>query len=205
MRYTVAATKTNLIRFKKNLTLTREGHALLDEKRRILLMELTAFANAASALERKLDEALRAAYDAADAAVIAMGAKTMDELAWAVDIDHDVRIGKRRVMGVTVPVITLQTVSHGPFYGSQGVSAYADETIAVFQGVLKIIAELAGRKIGLLRLAREVQKTIRKVNALEKVHMPYFAGAVTYVSERLDEEARDAFSLLKIIKKRAGN
>jgi V/A-type H+-transporting ATPase subunit D len=50
-------------------------------------------------------------------------------------------------------------------------------------------------------LAKEVKKTIRKVNALEKIYLPYYEDGVKYISDRIDEESRDAFSMLKIIKK----
>jgi len=54
----------------------------------------------------------------------------------------------------------------------------------------------------LLRIAREVQKTIRKVNAIEKVHIPHYQEMVQFISDRLDEESREAFSMLKLVKKK---
>jgi len=60
---------------------------------------------------------------------------------------------------------------------------------------------LQKKKITLLRLAEEAQKTIRKVNALEKIHIPYYEDTVKYIADRIDEESRDSFSMLKLIKK----
>ena len=62
------------------------------------------------------------------------------------------------------------------------------------------MAQLAEKRITLMRLAKEVQKTIRKVNALEKVYIPYYTEAVKIISDRLDEESREAFSTLKLLK-----
>jgi V/A-type H+-transporting ATPase subunit D len=47
-----------------------------------------------------------------------------------------------------------------------------------------------------------VQKTVRKVNALEKIHLPFYRETLKYIAERLDEESRDAFSMLKNIKQK---
>jgi V/A-type H+-transporting ATPase subunit D len=78
---------------------------------------------------------------------------------------------------------------------------YVDEAIERFKAVLALLAQLAEKKITLMRLAEEAQKTIRKVNALEKIYIPYYEDTVKYIGERLDEESRDSFSMLKLIKK----
>lgn len=202
MKITIAATKTNLIRAKKNLTLTREGYELLDEKRRILLLELNTVVHTAEKLERDVDAALREGYQLVDKAMIIMGRKRLEEISFSVDIKSDLSITQRRIMGVVIPGIELRLQENPPYFSPYKASLYVDEVIVKFKDILKALAKLAERKIALLRLAKEVQETIRKVNALEKVYLPLYQETIKYIGDRLDEEARDAFSMLKLIKAR---
>jgi V/A-type H+-transporting ATPase subunit D len=201
MRINIAATKTNLLRMKKSLSLTQEGFELLDEKRRILLTELSAIIDAVDEHQKKVDDAMRSAYSIVDKAVVAMGRRRVEEAGFAVNIKSSIFVSHKRVMGVNIPVIDLEVNGKPPFYSPTGVNLYVDEAIEKFTAALEMIAKLAEKKITLLRLAEEARKTIRKVNALEKVYIPQYRATVKYIGERLDEESRDSFSMLKLIKK----
>jgi V/A-type H+-transporting ATPase subunit D len=201
MKVNIAATKTNLLKTKKSLALTKEGFELLDEKRRILLSELTAIIESVDMHQEQVDKALADAYKIVDRAVVAAGKRRCEAMSYAVDIKSELSISQRRVMGVTVPVISLDIRDRPPYYSPHGVNLNVDEAIERFKAVLPLLAQLAEKKITLLRLAEEAQKTIRKVNALEKIYIPYYTDTVKYISERLDEESRDSFSMLKLIKK----
>jgi len=201
MRVNVAATKTNLLKMRKSLELTREGYELLDEKRRILINELTSLVRVMDRLQRQAYESLRLGYAALEQAVVAMGRRKVEELSLSVETEQTIRISQRRVMGVSLPVIDAKVKQNSPYFSCPGVSFYVDETITRFSSFVEILASLAEKKIAVLRLAREVKKTIRKVNALEKIYLPYYRDGVKYINDRLDEESRDAFSMLKIIKK----
>ncbi|MFA5430844.1 MAG: V-type ATP synthase subunit D [Candidatus Omnitrophota bacterium] len=201
MRVNVAATKTNLLKMRKSLDLTREGYELLDEKRRILINELTSLVRVMDRLQRQAYESLRLGYAALEQAVVAMGRRKVEELSLSVETEQTIRISQRRVMGVSLPVIDAKVKQNSPYFSCPGVSFYVDETITRFSSFVEILASLAEKKIAVLRLAREVKKTIRKVNALEKIYLPYYKDGVKYINDRLDEESRDAFSMLKIIKK----
>lgn len=202
MQINIAATKTNLLKSRKSLSLTREGHDLLDEKRRILINELTAIVHIVDNLQRQVDIALHDAYNLVDKAVVIMGRKKLEELSFSIDIKTNLSISERRVMGVGLPVINLRVKENPPYYSPYEVSFYVDEVILKFKEVLKLIAQLAEKKIALIRIAKEVQKTIRKVKALEKIYLPFYEDSVKYISDRLDEDAREAFSMLKLIKER---
>jgi len=204
MRANVAATKTNLLKVKKTLALTEEGYALLDEKRRLLIAELTSIIHVVDKLQRDLDEAIAKAYVLVDRATIVMGRQKMETLSLAIDIKSEISISNRRVMGVSLPAIDLKVTENAPFYSPIDVSFYTDEVIVRFREIVGLISQFAEKKISLLRIAKEVQKTIRKVNALEKIHLPYFRETLKYINDRLEEESREAFSMLKLIKERLG-
>jgi V/A-type H+-transporting ATPase subunit D len=202
MRITLAATKTNLLSVKKSLALTQEGFELLDEKRRILLGELSSVVDSVDRYQEQVDLALAEAYRMVDKATVALGRKRMEELSFSVDIKSEISISQRRVMGVGVPIINLSVQENPPYYSLHEVNLNVDEAIAKFRDILKLLAGLAEKKITLLRLAGEAQKTIRKVKALEKIYLPYYREAFKYIGDRLDEESRDSFALLKLIKRK---
>jgi V/A-type H+-transporting ATPase subunit D len=201
MQITLAATKTNLLKVKKSLALTQEGYELLDEKRRILLDELAQIIDSVDSYQEQVDIALAEAYKLVDKATVALGRKRMEELSFSVDIKSELSISQRRVMGVGVPVISLSVRDNPPYYSLHEVNLNVDESIAKFRDILKLLGALAEKKITLIRLAEEAQKTIRKVKALEKIYLPYYKEAFKYIADRLDEESRDSFAMLKLIKR----
>jgi V/A-type H+-transporting ATPase subunit D len=201
MKVNIAATKTNLLSTKKSLALTREGYELLDEKRKILLAELAAIVDSVDQHQEEVDDALHKAYALVDKAVVGMGKIRMEELCFSIDIKSELSISQRRIMGVRVPVIDLEIKDNPPYYSTHDVNLHVDEAIMRFKQILEMLAILAEKKITLLRLAEEAQKTIRKVNALEKIYLPYYKETLKYIGDKLDEESRDAFAMLKLIKR----
>jgi V/A-type H+/Na+-transporting ATPase subunit D len=204
MKVNIAATKTNLLRVKKTLAMTREGYELLDQKRKILMTELNTVVHMTERLQRDVDAKLKEAYEVLDKATVVMGRKRLEELSFSIDIKNSLSLSQRRIMGVTIPIVNLKTAENPPYYSPYETSFYVDETIVKFKEAIKLLAQLAEKKIALLRLAKELQKTIRKVNALEKIYLPYYSMSLKYIGDRLDEESRDAFSMLKLIKERLG-
>lgn len=202
MKINIAATKTNLLKSKKLLSLTREGHSLLDEKRRILVNELTSIVHIVDRFQREVDAGLQEAYRLVDKTVVLMGKKRLEELSFSIDIKTSLSISERKIMGVSLPIINMDVKENPPYYSSHEVSFYVEEVMAKFKEILKLISQLAEKKIALIRIAKEVQKTIRKVNALEKIYLPFYEDSVKYINDRLDEDAREAFSMLKLIKER---
>jgi len=81
-----------------------------------------------------------------------------------------------------------------------GNSFWIDGALSFFKEVLKLLGKLAELKISVLQLANEVKKTIRKVNALEKIAIPDLKETVHYIESRLEENERDMFVLMKMVK-----
>ncbi len=196
------ATRTNFLKVKRSLVLAREGHQLLDEKRRILLNELTGLAAIVSRAEEELDRALEAAYKIVDQALVTMGRQKLEELSFAVGIKSDVRISHHRLMGVDAPAIQVEIQDHPPYFSPHQVSLYVDQAIVAFKEILQMLGLVAEKKIALLRLIHEARRTIRKVRAIEKVHLPALEENLKSIGDRLDEELRESFSVLKLLKER---
>jgi V/A-type H+/Na+-transporting ATPase subunit D len=195
-----APTKTNLLRLKNDLKFAQQGYELLDQKRNILIMELLALVEQTVDFQGKVDDALQKAYQALEEAVIEMGKLKVQYITGAVHIDADIKVTARKIMGVSLPVINTDFKEFAPHYSPQGTVFWIDSTLHFFKEALKLLGKLSELKISVIRLANEVKKTIRKVNALEKIAIPDLQEVVHYIQSRLEENERDMFVLMKMVK-----
>jgi len=202
VQYAVAPTKSNLIKTKTSLAFAREGHELLTRKRDILIAELLGLMAAASNVQRLLDEKLREAFAALEESILDCGLRAVREASWAVGLSVDTSITERRVMGVNMPTVESILSGSPPFYAPRPTSFWLDEAQLRFREVLERLDDVAGTRISIIRLAREVKKTIRRVNALEKIYIPDYAEILKYIEDALGESDREAFFILKLIKER---
>jgi len=198
----VAPTKTNLMSLREELKFAELGYELLDQKRNILVIELLGLVDQAEEVQREADEALGQAHDALRSAAVSMGKLKTGRLAAAVNIEADIELSQRRVMGVRLPVVETTFSEHAPYYSTYRTTFRVDEAVARFRDVLEVVGRLAELKVSIMRLAREVKKTIRKVNALEKIAIPELNETVKIIQERLEENERDTFVLMKMVKSR---
>jgi len=201
-RYEVAPTKTNLMRIKRDLGFAREGWELLDQKRKILIVELMGLIDRAVETQEKAEDVLAEAFKALDNAILRMGLRELEQVSLAMGIKAEISISQRRVMGVSLPRVKLDFEDRSPYFADTTGSIWVDEAISKFRDVLKLLCELAEARISLMRLSREVAKTIRRVNALEKIFIPDYEETLKYIETALEEAEREAFFVLKLIKDR---
>ncbi|PKL07952.1 MAG: V-type ATP synthase subunit D [Spirochaetae bacterium HGW-Spirochaetae-7] len=197
-----APTKTNLIRLRDELKFAKMGHELLDQKRNILVLELLNLVDQAVEYESKVEAALAKAYSGLEDSVLAMGRLKVGALASAIDVRSTITLRQRRVMGVALPVVETAFVDGAPYYSPMDTSASMDGAVVAFREALGLLGRMAELKVSIVRLAREVRKTIRKVNALEKIAIPELDESLHYIQNRLEESERDMFVLMKMVKDR---
>ena len=201
-RYEVAPTRTNLTRLRSELSFADEGYELLEQKRVILVVELKRFTARAIEAQRRVDEELARAYAALKEAELASGLSGVMTSARAVNVEADIKLRMRRVMGVGIPAAKLDLKDTLPYFGPQATSVWTDEAIVRFKNALSAIAQLAEARISVIRLAREIQKTIRRVNALERVFIPDYHETIKYVEDSLEEADRESFFMTKLVRDR---
>ena len=201
----LAPTKTNLLKIKDELKFARLGYDLLDQKRNILVLELLHIVDQSVEIQDQVEKALDRAYRTLEEAVLKMGKLKLTTLASAVNIESEIKITQRRVMGVQLPVVETGFKEHPPYYSPMGTSFRIDSSLINFKEALAVMGRLAELKISITRLARELRKTIRKVNALEKIAIPDLDESVSYIQNRLEETERDMFVLMKMVKTRLEN
>jgi V/A-type H+-transporting ATPase subunit D len=149
-----------------------------------------------------VEKTLAAAFDALRNAALEMGKLELVQLSRTVNIETEISLKQRRVMGVTLPVVETEFTEHPPYYSPSNTSYWADGALKEFKDVLEMMGRLAELKVSIMRLAMEVKKTIRKVNALEKIAIPDLRETVDYIQSRLEENERDMFVLMKMVKDR---
>ncbi|HEX9971983.1 MAG TPA: V-type ATP synthase subunit D, partial [bacterium] len=107
-RYQVIPTKTNLLRLKRDLSFAQEGYELLEQKRKILVVELMGLMDKTADAREKVDGDLTEAFKALQNTVLAMGRRAVSNIAPAVNIESDITIQMRRLMGVNLPIVEIK-------------------------------------------------------------------------------------------------
>ena len=202
MKRNVAPTRSNLIKLKDELKFAELGYELLDQKRNILVIELLTLVDQAVEYESKVNKSLETAYTALQDSIMQMGKLSVGNLTGSINIENEIKLKERRVMGVKLPVVETDFIENGPYFSPLGTSFLVEEAVDSFKESLKLMGRLAELKVSIMRLALEVKKTIRKVNALEKIAIPDLKEALEFTAGRLEEAERENFILMKMVKNR---
>ncbi len=199
-RLNIAPTRSNLLLIRRQLQFAREGFSILDKKREVLTAELLSRASEAEKLQKNTETKLEAAYDALKIARLTMGQERVAWAAMAVDHSVEVKVLNRGVMGVPIP--TVEAFGEPPVvsYSLGDTSVALDESNFAFCLVLEDIPHLAELVTSVLRIARELRKTQRRVHALEKIFIPQYEATIQYIESTLEEQEREETFRLKWLK-----
>jgi V/A-type H+-transporting ATPase subunit D len=200
----MAPTKSNLIRVKERLATAEEGYDLLEQKREILVMELMAKVEQVKLLERDLDARVASAYPALKRMLIVVGRERADRLSRNIRYQFELQGKQVSVAGMSLPGLEIKLPEAELKYSPANSFAECDETVLEFFQMLKVCTELAAVRTIAWRLAREVRKTQRRVNALEKMVIPTAKETRVYIESSLEERDRDSFFTSKLLKRKAG-
>ena len=198
----VAPTRSNLLKLVDELKFATLGHELLYQKRSILVVELLTLVDQAVEYQGRVDRALAKASDSMQHTVMEMGRLRVANLFGSVTIDSSIELAERKVMGVRLPRVETSFTEHGPYFSPEGTTLSVEETMDGYREALQLMGRLAELKVSIMRLAREVKKTIRKVNALEKIVIPELQETLAYTRGRIEEADRESFMLMKQVKER---
>lgn len=195
----VVPTKSNLLAAKKSLNLSRTGYELMDRKRNILIREMMALIDRASAIQDSIDTTYEEAYKALQMANITMGISA--EMALTIPEENGLNLAYRSVMGVEIPMVSLEKKEAPIAYGLHSTNGLLDQAYVKFNKVKDLTAELAEVENSVYRLADAIKKTQKRANALKNIMIPRFESTVKYITDALEEKDREEFSRLKVIKK----
>ena len=196
-------TRMELLQLRKRAALAVRGHRLLKEKRDALISEFLSIAGNVRDIRQAAQEQLAEAYSDMLQAQAVMGVGCVREVSWNTGQDLQVSLKSRNIMGVTVPLIESDKAERTFIrrgYGFADTSAKLDEAAKKMELAIEAIVRLAEVEETVRRLALEVEKTKRRVNALEYIVVPRLKATVKYIRMRLDEIERESFTRLKKIK-----
>ena len=193
----------NLINTRKGIVRARKGHSILKKKREVLVLEFMKLIQQSSKDRTHLNQLVQTGYRSVGMASTYVGNFELEEVAMHMKEAKPVGMNIKNIMGVKVPVITRSPDEDaGLSYSLLSTNISVDDIRLSFVNIINTMIEVAQREQGLRRLVMEIDKTKRRVNALDYIVIPRMKGQVKYISMRLDEMDRDTFSALKHIKKK---
>lgn len=198
----LSPTKTNLFAVKDTLNIAKEGYSLLEQKREILVMELMKMLEKAKIYEKEMYEKLATAYSFLKYLIIKEGSLQVKET--SIGIHYDFRIIEKidKIMGIQLPSVKIDIPNKSLQYSFENSSILSDETMIKFLDALKSISKVAEIRTAVWRLSRELKKTQRRVNALEKFVIPDNKETKKFIEDSLEEKEREMFFIQKILKKK---
>lgn len=201
MAGSITLTKANLIQCKHSLSLSKLGYDLLDRKRNIMVKEMMEMIDKATAIQNTIDTTFAEAYHALQQANFTLGLSNVEILATAVPIETDVTIRYKSIMGVEIPVVSIDKDAVKIHYGFSSSNSMLDEAYIRFLKVKELAVLIAEIENGVYKLADNIKKTQKRANALKNIIIPRYESMVKYISEGLAEKEREEFSRLKVIKR----
>lgn len=193
-----------LLNLKRQIDLAVQGADLLKKKRDALLLEFMSVMDIALQTSEELQKAAREASYAIAVAKAIDGTVALKAAGLAVEKKPFVDITGTYVMGIPIPEISKVSVKRsvvGREWSMLGVSSRIDEVAEKFEREVDLILEVAAVETKLKRLGQEIQKTRRRVNALDYVVVPRLREQVKFITQALEERAREDIFRLKKVKK----
>ena len=202
----VRPTRSELLERRAQIGLAVQGMDLLKQKRDALLIEFMSVMDETLRLSGSLQKAVSEAQYSLAVAKSVDGNVSVRSVAMATKGEVTIDMTGTKIMGVSVPVVTKgRSPMRSSFtrgYSITGVSSRIDESADRFEKILDVIIEYADIETRLKRLGEEIQKTNRRVNALEQITVPGLKEQVAYIRQTLDERAREDLFRLKKVKKK---
>lgn len=202
MAQRINPTRMNLIDTRRRRTMARRGYDILKKKREILVLEFLKLLKSAGKDREYMYEVLQRAYKTLETGNTYLGNFELEEDSQYIKEIEPISLSIRNIMGVKVPEITKGKKNEDALLGMLSMSIAVDDINSSYKEAVDSIIDTAQREQGLKRIVLEVEKTKRRVNALDYIVIPNFKSQAKYISMRLEEIDRDTFSALKHVKKR---
>jgi V/A-type H+-transporting ATPase subunit D len=201
----VTPNRSVLLELKKKIKLTQSGYKIMKMKRDGLIIEFFEVLEKA----RKMREGVSADYDnAMDKITIARaveGEIAVKSAAYALKVDPQVKLGSKSIMGMMVPRVeadNIHTNMTEKGYGVISTSAFIEGAAIAFENLLDTIVRAAEVETTMKKLLDEIEKTKRRVNALEFKIIPELKESERFVRFSLEEMDRENVTRLKHLKKK---
>ncbi len=207
MEIRVNPTRMELNRLKRRLKMAERGHKLLKDKRDELIRQFIILVRKNKDLREHMEEELTGAFSKFLLARAVMPEENLEEALMYPTKKLSLDISKENIMSVYAPKFHWAEEESGGDgessiypYGFADTSAELDTSIETLSEILPKLMELAEVEKSVQLLAEEIEKTRRRVNALEHVLIPKLEDTIKYITMKLEENERGALTRLMKIK-----
>ncbi len=199
----VNPTRMEMKRIQTRYQTARKGHKLLKDKRDELMKQFLDVVREDKALREKVEEALGRVYGGFAVAAAVSSPQMLEEALLCPKKEGELEVEYRNMMSVTVPRFRLRTASGGSGdcnYGLAFTSGELDASLAALSEVMEDLLRMAELEKTAQLLAEEIERTRRRVNALEYILMPQYLDAIKRIKMKLDENERGNTTRLMKVK-----
>ncbi|MEM4473335.1 MAG: V-type ATP synthase subunit D [Archaeoglobaceae archaeon] len=200
----VQPTRMELIKLRRRIRMAIRGHALLKMKRDGLIMEFRGLLEEAKVAIQKMVENYKKAQQKLLIAMAVDGYVALRSIALSCSqIQPSFTVKRKSIMGVVVPVIKREKVARKAIekpYGILSTSIRVDEAVTAYEELVDSILEVAEIETTIRRLLEEIERTKRRVNALEYRVIPRMQELAKFIAFKLEEMDRENIIRLKKLK-----
>ena len=184
-------TRMEMSRLKKRLVTASRGHKLMKDKRDETVRRFITFVRRNRELRERVEKLMGESMKSFAVAKATMSTPAVEEALCYPAASAHIEVSARKVLSVEVPSLSyVPSAEHGMPYGVLGTSSELDAAVAGFAELMPLLIELAEVEKTCNLLADEIEKTRRRVNALEYVMIPQLEAAIHDISMKLDENER---------------
>lgn len=195
----VSPTRMELLQIRKRRALAVKGHQLLSEKRDALVSSFFELLKKRKEKRREMEESLKRAYRALMLAEMILGEERVRRLADALTEEREIAAHTENIMGVPIPKFSGEAAPP-THYSVLSTNAAFDEAVVMAREAFQKVVEVATIEGSIQMLGREIEKTKRRVNALEYIFIPRLVATISYIERQLEEREREDFFRRKRIK-----
>jgi len=197
----VAATKIELLKFKRSSQVASMVRKILDDKRKVLLKNIEEMITEASKARGGIWEPLQDVYKSVNEAYLTLGTNTVDSVAQSAPAVMEVDMKIRRVVDVKIPALTVtEKDTKSMPYGFADTNSSIDRASKQIKAMLPKICKAAEYENSIFSLAKALEKTQKLLNALENVIIPQYQSKIKFILATLEEREREEFARLKKVK-----
>ena len=201
----ITPTRSVLLDLKKKIKLSQSGYKIMKMKRDGLIIEFFEVLEKAKKMRKGVSSDYEAAMEKITIARAVEGEIAVKSAAYALKTEPEVKLGSKNIMGMMVPKVeatSIHTKMTDKGYGVIDTSADIEEAAMAFEKLLDTLVRAAEVETTMKKLLDEIEKTKRRVNALEFKIIPELKEAESFVRFRLEEMERENTTRLKHLKKK---
>ena len=188
----VNPTRVSLLRLKKEHKTAKKGHKLLKDKRDGLVKKFMGVIYETKALRESVEDRLGSAFDSYTRATSMTAEAALNTALMVPNAKIDLDVKLQSIMSVKIPQFEIKKEGSAFSYGMLETTGDLDNAMVKFDSVFVDILKLAELEKTAENLAEEIEKTRRRVSALENVRIPNLEETIKFITMQLDERNRDA-------------